>query len=80
MKLCAHCGALIRFNSLARGWLHAAPLGRLRISRREQQDIYSDPPLKGRELHRQTVLHPAQPRKPGRPKSIGEFDHAMPDL
>ena len=63
MKLCRHCGAEIHYVRKAGGWLHVAPLSQLRVSRAEQQDVLYDPPRAGAELHRQTVLHPAQPKR-----------------
>ena len=61
MKLCRHCGADIKYIRTVKGWLHAGPLAELRVSRRELQDVLADRPQFHRELHRQTVLHPAQP-------------------
>jgi len=59
--LCAHCGAPVVWKRTTGGWLHAAPLAELRVSRRELQDILADPPPKGLELRRQSHIHPAQP-------------------
>lgn len=77
MKLCAHCGAPIRYVREAGGWLHSLPLGEFRLSRRELQDILADPPPRSAVLNRQTYIHPAEPRKPGRPKLQEVFAHAL---
>lgn len=58
---CRHCGAPIHHVREAGGWLHAEPLGRFRLSRRELQDVLTDPPRAHAPLHRQTLIHPAQP-------------------
>lgn len=57
--LCAYCGQTIVFNRLTGGWLHAAPLGQLKVSRWEAQDVKADPPRAGETLNRPTLLHPA---------------------
>jgi hypothetical protein len=62
--LCVHCGKPVKWVRTAGGWLHAAPLGEFRISRREADDVHADPPRRGHQpLHRQTVIHPAQPER-----------------
>lgn len=59
--ICRHCGAPIKYHRLSKGWLHASPLGQMRVSRREADDIHVDPPRRLESLHRLTFLHPAQP-------------------
>lgn len=59
--LCRYCGGPIKSSRKAGGWLHAAPLAAMRVSHNEYRDVIADPPRKGQPLHRQTVLHPAQP-------------------
>lgn len=59
--LCRWCGGQIVYRKRAGGWLHAAPLTALRVSHSEYRDIAADPPHARLPLHRQTVLHPAQP-------------------
>lgn len=63
VKACAHCGAPIKYAKRAGGYLHSEPLASFRISRREAADIHADPPRPKRVLHRQTRIHPAQPRR-----------------
>jgi hypothetical protein len=58
---CKWCGAPVHFNRYARGYVHTEPLALLRVSRREADDVHADPPRYQQWLHRQTVLHPAQP-------------------
>ena len=63
MKLCRHCGAPITASKMAGGYLHSRPLEDFRLSHAEYRDIITDPPRKGQVLHRQTYIHPAQPRR-----------------
>jgi hypothetical protein len=58
---CRWCGQPVRNVKEAGGWLHSLPLAEFVISRREAQDIHHDPPRAAEVLHRQTVIHPAQP-------------------
>jgi hypothetical protein len=58
-RFCGVCGGPIRYVRRFHGYIHDAPLGMMRVSRREAQDIHADPPRYQRPLHRQTVLHPA---------------------
>lgn len=61
MYPCRWCGQPVKHVKAAGGWLHALPLAEFKISRRELQDILEDPPRAQEPLHRQTVIHPAQP-------------------
>ena len=61
--LCAHCGAPIKYNRFAHGYLHEEPLGEFRLSRREADDVHRDPPRYREPLHRPTVIHPAEPAR-----------------
>jgi hypothetical protein len=58
---CRNCGAPVKWVRKAGGWVHTRPLAAFKLSRRERADILADPPHAGHELHRQTVIHPAQP-------------------
>ena len=61
-SLCAHCGTPVKFVRALGGHVHDVPLGAYPLSRRELQDVLADPiPPGHRVIHRQTVLHPAQP-------------------
>ncbi len=64
MRTCAHCGHPIHYVKEAGGYLHSLPLADFRISSREADDIRHDPPRSGQVLHRQTLIHPAQPAVP----------------
>lgn len=61
--ICAHCGAPIKYNRFAHGYLHEGPLGDLRVSRREAMDIKLDPPGRDFWKRRGTHLHPAEPQR-----------------
>ena len=61
--LCAHCGAPIRYMPEAGGFLHSRPLEDFLVSRREADDIHRDPPRPKQVLHRQTYIHPAEPKR-----------------
>lgn len=73
---CAYCGAPIHFVRKAGGWLHSQPLAELRVDRWERQDVLSDPPRAGEELHRRTVLHrPGAASRTRRSLLGGQFDN-----
>lgn len=74
--ICRWCGAPIRYVREAGGYLHVAPLGDFRISRREADDIHADPPRYKQVLHRQALIHPAQPagaRGAASPSNLNTF-------
>lgn len=58
-RFCGACGGPIKYVRWAHGYLHDLPLGLMRVSRREAQDIHADPPRDGEPLDRQSYLHPA---------------------
>lgn len=58
---CRTCGGEIAWRRTLGGWLHAAPLGQLRVLHWEAQDVHADPPPKGLPLNRKTHMHPAEP-------------------